>query len=48
MQQNSEKVEGFEKKESTNFQDEIDYSGEIDKKIREIESRRRQQESNRY
>ena len=48
VQQNSEQVEGFEKKESTNFQDEIDYIGEIDKKIREIESRRRQQESNRY
>ena len=48
VQQNSEQVEGFEQKESANFQDEIDYIGEIDKKIREIESRRRQQESNRY
>ena len=48
VQQNSEQVEEVEKKENTNSLDEIDYIGEIDKKIREIESRRRQQESNKY
>ena len=47
-QKSNNQMENLEQEENINGQDEIDYIYEIDKKIREIETKRKQQENNKY